>query len=258
MNKATFPSGYDALSYTKAIKERPQHIITSNSKLKKDGIWNVSFPAFSALVVQGGKLGSFVTCEQAGACATYCYAQQGSYLFRAVRIKHARNLQFLLDDPFTFADQVVAEIARVSQGKGFRAIRWNDSGDMHPALWAVAKVVMERLPNVKFYAYTKYVSAMKARKAKGEIPANFTYVLSYGGREDAKIDTVKDRHAMAFGTMEELTKYKYTDAHDSDIPATMPNVIRVGLIAHGNHKALEKIKGRINVVVDKNRAKLTA
>ena len=151
------PKYFDADEWKQLIQIRPKTILASNSKLKKDGIYNISFPAFKAPVVINGELTEFQTCPQAGACVTYCYAKSGSYLFSNVRVKHTKNLQYLLDDPFAFADQLVKEIEnKVKYNKKFRAIRINDSGDMNTALWAVMRHVMIRMPSVNFYFYTKH------------------------------------------------------------------------------------------------------
>ena len=239
--------------WLEAIAIRPKEILASNSKLRKDGIHNISFPAFKALVSINGKAQEFQTCPQAKDCVAYCYARSGSYLFSSSRIKHARNLQFLLNDPFGFKDQLVKEIkTKVKFTKNFRGIRINDSGDIHPALFSVMRQVMNECPEVSFYAYTKSVKFMKDMKESGMIPNNFTYVFSYGGQQDHLIDKTKDRHAIAFTSRSVLRANGYTEAYNSDIPAWNPKNMRVGLIAHGNHLAMNKIKRLIGKVMDKS------
>jgi hypothetical protein len=256
MNIATFPAGFNENSFIKAISIRPKRILASNSKLRKDGIQNISFPAFKALVHIDGKLQEFHTCEQAKDCVSYCYARQGSYLFGNSRIKHTRNLQFLLSDPYGFKDQLVKEIkTKVKHTKNFRGVRICDSGDQHPALFNVMRQVMIECPEVSFYAYTKSVKLMKDMKEAGLIPSNFTYVFSFGGHQDHLIDKSKDRHAIAFTSRSILRANGYTEAYNSDIPAWNRKNMRVGLIAHGNHKAMNKIKRLIGKVMDKSIAK---
>jgi hypothetical protein len=253
MNTNHVPKYFTASEWKERIQVRPSKILASNSKLRKDGIHNISFPAFRASVVVNGELEEFKTCPNAGACAAFCYARSGAYTFSNVRLKHTQNLQFLLDDPFSFADQLVKEIqTKVKHTPGFRAIRINDSGDLNTALWTVMKQVMIRLPNVKFYAYTKQISFMKAETAKGNIPANFTYVCSFGGLEDNLIDKEVDRHSVIFPNRKALRAAKYTEAYHSDIPASNPNTRKVGLVLHGNHLAIHKLKERTNVVLVKS------
>jgi hypothetical protein len=252
------PRYFSQDEWMQRIQIRPKTILSSNSKLKVDGIYNLSFPAFRAAVVINGELAEFQTCPNAGACATYCYAQSGSYVFGNVRIKHTQNLQYLLDDPFAFADQLVTEILnKIKYNKKFRVVRINDSGDMNTALWAVMRNVMNRLPHVQFYAYTKQVSFMKSEKLKGNIPDNFTYVLSFGGLEDKLINKRTDRHSAIFPSVEALQAAKYSDAHKSDVPASDKSLKNIGLVVHGNHKAIGKIRAKTNLVLEKS-VKLSA
>jgi hypothetical protein len=247
------PKYFDADEWKQLIQIRPKTILASNTKLKKDGIFNISFPAFKAPVVINGELTEFQTCPNAGTCVTYCYAKSGSYLFSNVRVKHTKNLQYLLDDPFAFADKLVAEIeSKIKHNKKFRAIRINDSGDMNTALWAVMRQVMLRLPHVQFYAYTKQVSFIKAEAEKGNIPSNFTYVFSFGGLEDALINKKKDRHAAIFPTAEALHAARYSDAHESDIPASDKSLKNIGLVVHGYYHSINKLKVKVQAVLDKS------
>lgn len=223
-----------------AIQIRPKSIITSNSKLKKDGIWNVTLPAYSASIVMNGKLETINTCPSAGVCKAYCYASQGTYNFAKCVVKHARNLQFLLDDSFGFATQLVQEI----KGKrNLRAIRWNDSGDFFNShYWTIARAVMEALPNIRFYAYSKRVAFFKELQAHKALPANFTVVFSFGGMEDHLIDTQNDRHAKVFSSRGILRAAGYSDGTHTDRLATNPAFQKIGLVIHGNHKAMPKYR----------------
>jgi hypothetical protein len=253
MIKHIIPSTMSEVQWAKQIKIRPQKILASNSKLKKDGIYNISFPAFHAQVVIGKKLQVFHTCPNAGPCVKYCYAGMGAYGFSGTKIKHHRNLQYLLDDAFSFAEQITKEIAAVAKSnKRFRAIRINDSGDMHLALWTVMVSVMKSLPHVKFYAYTKQVEFMNEQQAKGLIPSNFTYVFSFGGKQDHMINKESNRHAAIFPSIEALLAAHYTDASESDIPASMATIKNVGLVVHGNTLALHKLRDQTNAVLAKS------
>lgn len=258
MNTTHVPGYFTASEWKEKIQIRPKTILASNSKLHKDGIWNISFPAFRASVVINGELEEFKTCPNAGACVNYCYARSSAYLFANVRLKHTQNLQFLLDDPFGFADQLMKEIAsKVKHVKNFRAVRINDSGDMNSSLWTVMRQVMLQMPTVKFYFYTKQVSFFKSEAAKGNVPANATYVFSFGGLEDHLIDKAVDRHSAIFNTRRALRAAKYTEAYHTDIPASNRKVLRVGLKIHGNWLALHKLKERAAVVLEKS-VKLSA
>lgn len=235
------PNDMSQDAWMAAIQVRPASIMTSNSKLRKDGIWNVTLPAYQASIVSNGKLETIKTCPSAGVCKSYCYAGlTGTYLFSKSMVKHARNLQFMLDDAFGFATQLVQEI---KSKKGLRAIRWNDSGDFFNShYWYVAKAVMEALPNVRFYAYSKRVSFFKELQAQKALPANFTVVFSFGGTEDHLINVNTDRHAKVFSSRGILRDAGYSDGTHTDRLATNPAFQKIGLVIHGNHKAMPKYR----------------
>lgn len=252
--KPLFPPKLSQETYLKAISVLPKKILSSNTKLHADGIWNVTMPAQRALVAVGGSPVELNTCPCAGACKAFCYSSSGCYGFHGSMVKHGKNLQFLMSNPLAFADTLVKEIeskVRNPKIKNFRAIRWNDSGDWFSLYWNVAKSVMNRLPNVKFYCYTKMVAFMREEQKKADYPKNFTAVFSFGGTQDNLIDKATDRHAIAFPSRSILRKYHYTEAFNSDVPATNPKTMRVGLIAHGNHLAIGKIKAKIAAVVQR-------
>jgi hypothetical protein len=72
-------------------------LLTQNSELKRDGVWNFTLPAWVVELPDGGH---FNVCPNAGACAKFCYARNGTYLFSNVRGKHLRNLEAARSDDF--------------------------------------------------------------------------------------------------------------------------------------------------------------
>jgi hypothetical protein len=230
-----------------AIQVAPKRILSSNSKLSKDGIHNVTLPALRSKIVRNGVLTDITTCPSAGACKSYCYASGGTYNFSNCMIKHARNLQYMISDPFSFVAQLVKEIRSI---KNLRAIRWNDSGDFYGLeYWNVAKAVMAQCPDIKFYAYSKRVSFFKSET----LPVNFTLVYSFGGTEDAQIDLANDRHAKVFANRKSLRAAGYSDGTNTDRMAANANFKKIGLIVHGNHKAMPRFRriiAKINAKVN--------
>jgi hypothetical protein len=155
-------------------------------------------------------------------------------------VAHARNLQFVLDAPFDFAEKAIKEIKGM---RNVRAIRWHDSGDVFGrGYFMVLKSIMEACPEVNFYAYSKMVPLFKKLEAEGMLPANFTVVYSEGGKFDNLIDKSKDRHSHVFSTEEDALNAGYTLAHESDVPATDKNVLRVGLVVHSPIVYQNKVK----------------
>jgi hypothetical protein len=214
-----------------AISQRPKRLLASNGKLAKANIHQFSIPAAAATILRGDKLVVMKTCPMAGDCLNFCYAQVGSYAFKASLIAHTRNLQYVLDAPFDFADQMIKEI----QGKRkVHAIRIHDSGDTFSrAYFMVWKSIMEACPSVQFYAYTKMVPLFKKMDAEGILPDNFTVIYSQGGKFDHLIDKDKDRHSHVFATEEACIAAGYVLNEEDDMPATDRNIMKIGLVVHG-------------------------
>jgi len=216
--------------FAKAIVMAPKALIASNSKLRKSHIHQWTIPALSASVVKNGKLQTVTTCPAAGTCAEACYACQGAYNFKGSVVAHTRKLQFMRDNPETWHDQIVAEIASKRKLKAFRI---HDSGDFMSMSYAVQWFkVCEALPNVQFYAYTKMIRMFKGALAD-HIPANLSLIYSYGGKHDADIDPRKDRHSKVFSSVEAMHAAGYHDTSKTDDNAADPSKRCIGLVYHG-------------------------
>jgi hypothetical protein len=227
----TIAKGMTEAEWKAAIKIRPKKLLASNSKLAKANIWQFTLPAAVATIVQDDKLVEFKTCPSAGSCLNWCFAQVGSYAFSASMVAHTRNLQFVLDDPFSFAEQFIKEI----KGKRkIHAIRLHDSGDVFGrGYFMVMKSIMEACPEVNFYAYSKSIPLFKKLEAEGMLPSNFTVIYSEGGKFDHLIDKDKDRHSHVFSTEEDCLKAGYVLNEEDDKPATDKNILKIGLVVHG-------------------------
>lgn len=230
--------------FLKAIKIRPEQVLTSNTKLKKDKIWNLTIPAYKATVNIGGKAKVMVTCPSASKCLQYCYANGGgiggTYAFGKVVVKHTRNLQWMLDDPFAFTEKVVSEI---NGKKNLKFLRFNDAGDIWgDGYWGVIKAICKECPKIQFYAYTKQVKYILAKQAEGDVPNNLTIVFSYGGTADNLIDPNKHRHSKVFHSEEALREAGYQDGTNSDLLAANPTIQKIGLVVHGPHWSYNKFR----------------
>ena len=227
--------------FSDAITQRPSKMLsTSNGKLKKAGIAVFSLPAFHASIVNSnGELVNFRTCKSAGDCAGFCFAQQGSYLYKASMVAHTRNLQFAIDDPWAFADTIVDEIS--SKRKAPTAIRIHDSGDMFSRAYLhVWFDIAKRCPNTLFYIYTKEVKLLKSEAQN--VPANFLVAFSFGGKQDHLIDVENDRHSKVFASVEECLDAGYVLNEEDDMVAIDPQVTKIGLVYHGSNKgAFDKV-----------------
>lgn len=194
---------YDEERLKEAIMQRPSSLLVQNQKMQhSDGttsiFYNVGLPALRGLAVNE-QTGEFVfvnTCPGAGECKTFCYAMQGSYvMFKATSMKLARVLNYLLNDPEGFAQQMTAEI-RLQQSKNRGSqinVRWHDAGDFFsPEYLQMAFKVAQDNPKVKFYAYTKMAGV-----AQSNCPPNFTMNYSGGAlrSQEKQINFVRTKHS---------------------------------------------------------------
>ena len=211
-------------------------LLSKNSKMSKSGlgsaiVYNFGIPAYES------KATGIRTCPMAGTCAKGCYANQGSYVWSNVAQAYEWRLQQTLR--VEFVEDMIEAIAvkqRTAKRNGKQLyIRIHDSGDFYN-LEYIAKwfLIMNALPEVKFYAYTKMVRMFKGIQLGGRwtIPANFTLIFSFGGLQDSWIDIHTDRHSAIFESESALNEAGYSNAMDDDLIATGANH-RIGLVYHG-------------------------
>lgn len=218
---------------------RPKKLLTQNSELRPDGIFNWSLPAFAIKLNNGS---NFNVCPQAGACASFCYARNGTYLFRNVRARHVANLEYILEEPHNWFAQMLLEVnAPRMAGKH---VRIHDAGDFfsqeYLELWLE---IARRTPQVTFYCYTKEVSMFK-RVVEPNCPSNFRYLYSMGGKEDHLINKETDRHAEVFPDDAAILDAGYSNQSDSDLLAiTLPSN-KIGIPANNIKHFNKKMAGR--------------
>lgn len=230
-------------------------MLTQNSELRDDGVWNWTLPAWVVELADGTNVNA---CPNAGACVKFCYARNGTYLFPAVRNAHIANLEWTLWDLPGWKQAMIGELvkpkyrptwrerlpelagvleldewAEAWRRAGAAAVRVHDSGDFHSDEYLRAWLdVAREIPDVLFYAYTKEVSRMRAVEAEGLVPVNFRYLFSLGGKEDHLVDRDADRHADVFPTLTALREAGYVDQTDSDLLAVLLPTTRVGIPAN--------------------------
>lgn len=196
---------FDTEALKKLVMERPKVILKQNQKMQhSDGtssiFYNVGLPALKGLAVDERK-DKFVivnTCPGAGQCKTFCYAMKGGYVqWKAVSMGQSRMLNFLLNDPQGFSDQMKAELTKAEKKAakdGSKVVvRWHDAGDFFsPQYLALAYGIARAFPKVEFYAYTKLAGV-----AQGEKPANFRQNFSQGAKrgEEKQIDFKQVKHS---------------------------------------------------------------
>lgn len=208
------------------LKLTKRWLLTQNSLLKPDGVFNWTLPAWAIKLRDGRKVN---VCPNAGICATLCYARTGNFMFPEARSAHERNLLLVLDHLPLWENQMRREL-RDKRYRG-RHVRIHDSGDFFLDEYLAAWLrIIRASPWATFYAYTKEISRFK-RFVEPDPPPNFRWIYSLGGREDHLIDRDKDRHADVFPNQAAAEAAGYPSKIASDLFAIY-SPTHVGLLAN--------------------------
>ena len=190
------------------------YITFRNTKLKKDGIGVFKLPAVKS-------------CPFRGECTEYCYATVGAFRFPVVEKFMERSFKLAKSDQFV--EEISEEIQYYHDKGKLDILRLHSSGDFFNQEYFDRWLeIVSAFPNIIFYAYTKSLPYIRW----DVLPDNFIIIQSFGGRLDDKIDLNK-KHAKVFPTKEALIKAGYIDGSKSDCVAIDPDVIHIGLVAHG-------------------------
>ncbi|MER0476875.1 hypothetical protein ABR737_00645 [Streptomyces sp. Edi2] len=199
-----------------AAPTRPRFLLREmRSSCATQRIWKWSLPAFAGRLPDGR---TYNTCPSAGICQDLCYARAGTYRFSNVLRSHQNNLQYVLDAPREWEEQMTAELKhRRYHPQGSRThVRIHDSGDYFSAEYLEAWLrIIRSTPEVVFYSYTKEVALFEER-VRPDSPANFYYRYSYGGTQDELI-APGHLHVDVFPDEEALADAGYTSQAPSDL-----------------------------------------
>lgn len=218
---------------------RPAVLLSTNSDLRRDGIFTWSIPALAAKLSNGTNV---KTCPNAGACATVCYARNGTYNFSNVKGRHVKNLEYILEDPQGWFAQMLEEVSKPKmRGKH---VRIHDAGDFfsedYLRMWLKLATLV---PEVTFYCYTKEVSMFKRVLSEG-CPSNFKYLFSMGGKEDHLIDKENDRHAEVFPDDAAILDAGYMNQSASDLLAITLPTNKVGIPQNNIPQFKKRLAGK--------------
>ncbi len=242
-------------------------LLRQNSELRVDGIFNWTLPAF-AVKLSSGK--NFNVCPSAGACSSFCYARNGTYLFSNVRSAHMANLEWVLDDivgwqhamleelktkkfrptgkPRQLAELEGVEFDAWTRGwlnNGGKAVRVHDSGDFFSKQYLKAWLdIAKRTPDILFYAYTKEVVMFREAVKEFEFPVNFRFLFSLGGKDDHLIDKDMERHAEVFTDEQAIGEAGYLSQEASDLLCILLPTTKVGIPANNIAHFKKKMAGR--------------
>jgi len=238
---------------------------TQNSEMRKDGVWNFTLPAWVVELPDGSH---FNVCPNAGACAKFCYARNGTYLFPKVRGKHLDNLT-LVRERGDWTDVLLAELShrrftqkgqpRVIPGLddvshlspwaqfwlqcGGAAVRIHDSGDFFSREYLEGwRRIAKRRPDILFYAYTKEVGMLKDAGVMRH--SNLLICYSMGGKQDHLVDKDVDYHADVFPDLAAITEAGYYSQHESDLLCVLAPSNRIGIPQNNIPHFRKRLAGR--------------
>jgi hypothetical protein len=205
-------------------------LLRQNSRLRPLGIYQFTLPAWVQKLPDGRTVN---VCPSAGVCAQVCYARQGTYLIPSVRRSHVRNLLMVLDDLPGFEAAMHAELHQTTRSGALKfagkTIRLHDSGDFLSADYLRAWLrIMRAASHARFYCYPKEIQLFREH-VEPDPPPNFSWVFSFGGRQDASLNPSVDRVADVFATEAEISEAGYhsqsvcdTLAVDGPAPVGLP------------------------------------
>ena len=207
-------------------------ILQRNSKMTKTMKMHAGYRIFNVSMPAG------ITCPMAGECGRICYAKYGRMILPDQIASYRENLTMY--EQGVFFDQLEAELTRQERLAAKMGqtvlIRIHDTGDFFSREYLDDWLTFMRAhPHVWFYAYTKSVSFVKDAAISGLIPENFTYVFSYGGKQDLMIDREHDRWAEIVPEDAEIPAGCFDGSHD-DIYAADPGCRMIALRVHGAGK----------------------
>lgn len=212
------------------------NLLTQNSDLKKSGIYGWTLPAHWSTLTDGTK---FNTCPNAGVCAAFCYAKNGTYNFSNVKKAHIEKLELVLNTPGKFKELMNEELSKAKYVGRYIGI--HDAGDFFSVQYALDWLdIAVNNPKCIFYAYTKEVEMFKST-LKHSIPENFILIYSFGGKQDNLIDKETDRHSDVFYNYDEMIAEGYNDIAEDDKQAAINENFKVGLFRNNIPHLIKKM-----------------
>ena len=200
-------------------------LLTQNSKIKKTGKkFGVRLFNFGITAYKSQKTGKMI-CPFADKCVKYCYAQKGAYIWSNVSPAFEKRYEATLREDF------VEIMSKEVRKKRANFVRVHDSGDFYsPEYLRKWLDIARQNPSVNFYAYTNSLNLVRGN----DIPENFDFIFSDGGKLAHTIDTDMERHSKVFKTKDELLSAGYVDSSEYDLYATKwyNATGKVGLIFH--------------------------
>ena len=159
-----------------------------------------------------------ILCIGAKNCIEDCFARRNNYTYPAVKQSH--HTMYALSKSPMFPDLVTAELKLKKPGKRPTHVRVHASSDFYSLPYLNKWIeIARRNPDIIFYGYTKSVTLFKKDKNTNRdlnLPENFRFVFSYGGKWDHLINPEKDAHAKVYSDRKYFPPGT-VDASDDDL-----------------------------------------
>lgn len=212
------------------------NLFTQNSDLKKTGIFGWTLPAHNVVLSDGSK---FNTCPNAGVCGAFCYAKNGTYLFKNVKKAHMDKLELVLFRPMLWISMMNRELKKPKYKN--KHVRIHDAGDFFSVDYARNWLkIINKNTHVNFYTYTKEVLLFK-NVLKDELPTNLILIYSFGGKQDKFIDKENDRHSDVFHDYDKMIGAGYIDIGENDLLSATSENKKIGLFRNNIKHFIKKM-----------------
>jgi len=179
-----------------------------------------------------------------------CYAANQEMQYDAVRENRWHNFDLLKSagDANSQADLIVKSLYYQFDTEGEKdTVRIHESGDFYSGEYLQAWInVAKRMPDIKFYAYTKSIPFVKKlEKEIGGLP-NFIITLSEGGHRDKDLGDVDIKEAKVYESPEALFNAGVMlDLDDKLSREKGGKESNFGLLIHGTQEKGEKMQTKM-------------
>jgi hypothetical protein len=182
-----------------------------------------------------------------------CFAANQEMQYDELRANRWHNYDLLLaagkdGGAEAQADLIVKSLNYFFDTEGAKdEVRIHESGDFYNGEYLKAwMLTAQRMPDVKFYAYTKSLPYVRSVQNELKDIPNLSITLSQGGKHDADIDSLDIKSSKVFNTPEEILKAGLIlDLDDNLAKEKGGSDKNFALLVHGTQVAGEMAQNKI-------------
>ena len=182
-----------------------------------------------------------------------CFAANQEMQYDELRANRWHNYDLLLaagkdGGAEAQADLIVKSLNYFFDTEGAKnEVRIHESGDFYNGEYLKAwMLTAQRMPDVKFYAYTKSLPYVRSVQNELKDIPNLSITLSQGGKHDADIDSLDIKSSKVFNTPEEILKAGLIlDLDDNLAKEKGGSDKNFALLVHGTQAAGEMSQNKI-------------